>query len=149
VFEAVCGTEGPLLLLRLAGGEHAYGVDRVTADEPVLGSMFFVDPALPRASLPPTLDLAIHAWAPAVRRRSKSRGLALTARHGDASLACNDGGHGALVIDPDRHAPPRPILDAWCPLRSTDVGLLAVEADPEERHGTLVLIREATCSPPG
>jgi hypothetical protein len=138
----VCGREGPQRLLALAPGEHAYGVDRV-GDEPVLVSTFFVDPELPLSSLPPTLDLAIHAVGPCGEAPVEiARGLSLTGRHEGLALACSDGGHGAWVIDPVGGEPPRRILEAWCPLRSTDVGLLAVEAGPEARHGTLVLLRE-------
>lgn len=143
LFEPVCGSEGPHLVLPLAAGEHAYGVDREAPDEPVLVSTFFVDPSRPLASLPPTLDLAIHAVGPCGEAPIEvARGLSLTARHGSVALACNDGGHGALVIDPHGGAVPRPILHAWCPLRSTEAGLLAVEADPDERHGVLVLLRD-------
>lgn len=142
IFEEVCGREGPHLLLPLRAGEHAYGVERV-ADEPLLVSTFFVDPAVPLASLPPTLDLAIHAVDECGEAPVEvARGLSLTARHGDVALACNQGGHGAWVIDPRGGAPPRPILDAWCPLRSTAAGLVAVEAEPDARHGTLVLLRD-------
>lgn len=141
-FEAVCGSAGPHRLLRLGEGEHAYGVDRV-GDEPVLVSTYLTDPAVPLGSLPPTLDLAIHAVGPCGEAPVEvARGLSLTARHGSAVLACSDGGHGAWVIDPLGGAPPRSILEAWCPLRSTDVGLLAVEAEPDARHGTLVLLRD-------
>jgi hypothetical protein len=142
VFEAVCGREGPHRLLPLGAGEHAYGVDRV-AEEPVLVSTFLVDPSVPLAALPPTLDLVIHAVGPCGEAPVEvARGLALTARHGEVALACGEGGHGAWVIDPQGGALARPILDAWCPLRSTDAGLLAVEGEPGERHGTLVLLRD-------
>lgn len=142
VFEEVCGSEGPHRLLSLAAGEHAYGVDRV-GDEPVLVSTFFVDPSVPAASLPPTLDLAIHAVGACGEVPVElARGLSLTTRHEDVVLACGDDGHGAWVIDPSGGAPPRSILAAWCPLRSTEAGLLAVEAEPEQRHGTLVLLRD-------
>lgn len=141
-FEAVCGSEGPHRLLRLREGEHAYGVERV-GEEPVLVSTFLTDPAVPLGELPPTLDLAIHAVGPCGEApREVARGLSLTARYGGVALACSDGGHGAWVIDPLGAAPPRAILAAWCPLRSTDVGLLAVEAEPDARHGTLVLLRD-------
>lgn len=141
-FEAVCGTEGPHRLLSLGAGEHAYGVERA-GDERVLVSTFFVDPAVPLGSLPPTLDLAIHAVGPCGEAPVElGRGLALTAGHEGVWLACGDGDHGAWVIDPVGGAPPRAILDAWCPLRSTEAGLLAVEAEPEARHGTLVLLRD-------
>jgi hypothetical protein len=141
-FEAVCGGEGPQRLLSLRAGEHAYGVER-DGDERVLVSTFFVDPTVPLGSLPPTLDLAIHAVAPCGDAPMEiARGLSLTARHEGLALACSDGGHGAWVIDPVGGAPARKILEAWCPLRSTEVGLLAVEAEPEARHGTLVLLRE-------
>lgn len=141
-FEAVCGSEGPHRLLSIGEGEHAYGLERV-GDEPVLVSTYLTDPAVPLGSLPPTLDLVIHAVGPCGEAPVEvARGLSLTARHGSVVLACSDGGHGAWVIDPLGGAPPRPILEAWCPLRSTDVGLLAVEAEPEASHGTLVLLRD-------
>ena len=141
-FEAVCGSEGPHRLLLLREGEHAYGVERV-GDEPVLVSTFFTDPAVPLGSLPPTLDLAIHAVGPCGEAPVEvARGLSLTARYEGVTLACSDGGHGAWVIDPLGAAPPRAILAAWCPLRATDVGMLAVEAEPDARHGTLVLLRD-------
>jgi hypothetical protein len=142
MFEPVCGREGPQRLLTLAQGEPAYGADRA-GEEPLLVSTYLTDPARPLASLPPTLDLAIHAVGPCGEAPVEvARGLSLTSRHEGLALACSDGGHGAWVIDPFGRAPPRPILEAWCPLRSTDAGLLAVEAEPEARHGTLVLLRD-------
>lgn len=141
-FETVCTSEGPQRLLALGAGEHAYGVDRVAAAA-VLVSTFFVDPSLPLASLPPTLDLAIHAVGPCGEAPHElARGLVLTGGYDDLVLACREGGHGALVLDLDAGAPPRPLLEAWCPLRSTDAGLLAVESEPDERYGTLVLLRD-------
>lgn len=140
LFEPVCGHEGPHRLLPLAAGEHAHGVDRV--DDRLLMSTFFVDPARPLATLPPTLDLAITAVGPCGEAPVElGRGLALTARYDGLVLACGAEGHGAHVLDLEGGSPPRPILHAWCPLRSTDVGLLAVESDPDERLGSLVLLR--------
>lgn len=141
-FEPVCGSDGPHRVLPLAAGEHAYGVDRVADDGPLLVSTFFVDPERPLASLPPTLDLAITAVGPCGEAPVElARGLALTTGHRELVLACGDQGHGAHVLDLEGGAP-RPILWAWCPLRSTDAGLVAVEGGPDDRFGTLVLQRD-------
>lgn len=148
-FEPVCGSEGPRRLLSLSAGEHAYGVDRVADEDRVLVSTFFVDPSRPQSTLPPTLDLSIHAVGGCGEAPVEiARGLALTRGHADAVLGCGDDGHGAWVLDPSGVIAPRPLLAAWCPLRSTDVGLLAVEADPEERYGTLVLLRDPLAERP-
>ena len=141
-WSAVCGTEGPHRLLPLEAGEHAYRVDRGADPERVFISTFLVDPALPLSSLPPTLELRIYAVdACGENEQLVSRGLTLTSRFGDVDLACSDGGHGAWVIDSNGQ-PARPILEGWCPLRTTDAGLVTVESATDEDFGDLVLLRD-------
>lgn len=143
VFAEVCGTQGPHRLLSLAAGEHAYRIDGLPQGERVLVSTFWVDPELPLAMGAPTLDVSIHAVGPCAEDPVElARGLTLTSRHADLVLACNEDGHGAYVLDPTGAQIPRPLLEGWCPLRSTESGLLTVEADPDERYGELVLLRE-------
>ncbi|MEM7156951.1 MAG: hypothetical protein AAF799_29135 [Myxococcota bacterium] len=142
-WSAVCGTDGPHRLLPLEAGEHAYRVDRGADPERVLVSTFVVDPALPLSSLPPTLELRIHAIDPCGERPLVvARGLTLTSRFGAVDVACSDGGHGAWVIDPSGAQAPREIFGGWCPLRTTDVGLVTVEADVDRDFGDLVLLRD-------
>ncbi len=147
VFEAVCGTEGPHLVLPLAAGEHAYRIGPLPEDDRVMVSTFLVDPQIPLAQFPPTLDLEIHAVGPCGEAPTLlARGLSLTQGYDDLVLACEQDGHGAYVLDPTGAQDPRPLLDGWCPLRSTAVGLLTVEAEPSEHHGALVLLRDPSDS---
>lgn len=143
MFESVCGTEGPHLVLPLTAGEHAYRIDPLPEDDRVMVSTFLVDPQIPLAELPPTLDLVIHAVGSCAEGPTVlARGLSLTQSHEDLLLACDQDGHGAHVLDPTGAQDPRPVLDGWCPLRSTAAGLLTVEAEPSEHHGALVLLRD-------
>jgi hypothetical protein len=143
IFDEVCGTEGPHRLLSLGDGEHAYRIDPVPGSERVLVSTFVVDPAVPLAELPPTRDRVIDAVGPCGQDPVElARGLQLTSGHAGLLLACTGEGHGAHVLDPTGAQPARPIVEGWCPLRSTDAGLVAVQSEPDERHGELVLLRD-------
>lgn len=142
-WNAVCGTEGPHPLLPLAEGEHASRVEASLDEGRVLVSTFFVDPQVPLSAGPPTLDRAIVSVGTCGEQpRTLARGLSPAGRHGSLTLACGEGGHGAWALDLDGVAPPRSLIEGWCPLRSTDAGLLAVEAPPDAEHGPLVLLRD-------
>lgn len=142
-WSTVCGTEGPHRLLSLRPGEHASRVDLLPDSDRVLVSTFSVDPQIALAEFPPTLDRTIYTVGPCGEDPIEiARGLSLTTRVGALTLACGDGQHGAWVLDPTGAAPPRPILNGWCPLRSTDHGLVTVDADPEQSFGTLVVLRD-------
>ena len=146
-FGETCGTEGPHRLLSLAAGEHAYRIDSIPGHDRVLVSTFWVDPQVPLAMGSPTLDVSIHAVGPCGEDPIElARGLVLTSRHKDSILACHEDGHGAHELDPTGAQIPRSILGGWCPLRSTDAGLLTVETEPEpgRQHGPLVLLRDPT-----
>ncbi|MEM9461565.1 MAG: hypothetical protein AAGF11_45800 [Myxococcota bacterium] len=145
VFSEVCGTEGPHRLLPLATGEHAYSINSIPGSDRVLVSTFWVDPQIPLAMASPTLDHSIYAVGPCAEDPIElARGLVLSLPHGDSILACHDDEHGAYELDPTGAQIPRPLLDGWCPLRSTDAGLLTVEVEPEpeQRYGSLVLLRD-------
>ncbi len=143
LFEEVCGTEGPRRLLPLAEGEHAYRLDPLAQDDRVLVSTFFVDPSTPLAQFPPTLDLAIYAVEPCGDTAVPiAAGLSLTSGHDGLLFGCDDDDHGVYLLDPSGAQPPRLLLEGWCPLRSTAAGLVTVQAEPAERHGTLVVLRD-------
>lgn len=142
-WDAVCGREAPQLVLPLALGEHAYRIDRIADDERWLVSTFLVDPSVPLASGPPTLDRVIRAVGPCGEDAVEvARGLRPGGRHGALTLACGGDGHGTWAIDPSGVEPPRQLLGGWCPPRSTDHGLLTVDAPSDATHGALVLLRD-------
>ncbi|MCH9683324.1 MAG: hypothetical protein K0V04_17950 [Deltaproteobacteria bacterium] len=140
----VCGTEGPHRILGLAPGEHAYRIVRIEGEDRVLVSTFVVDPTIPLSEFPPTLELVTQAVGLCGEDPVEvARGLELPSRIDDRHwVGCADGGHGASLIDVTGQQPPRPLLDGWCPLRSTDHGVVTVSSAADERYGTLVIARD-------
>ncbi len=144
VWEPVCGTDGPHRLIALAPGEHAHRVVPIPGEDRVLVSTFFVDPLVPLSALPPTIDLTTYAVGSCGEDPVEvAPGLGAPARIDDRHwLGCRDGGHGALLVDIAGAEVPRLVLEGWCPLRSTDYGVIGVAAGPDERLGTLVIVRD-------
>lgn len=141
-WDTVCGSAQPHLLLPLQAGEHATRLDTLPDSDRVLVSTFWTDPQIVLSDYPPTLDRTIYSVGPCGEAPEVvASGLSLTSRVGDTIVACDDGGHGAWWLDPTGVQSPRRLFDAWCPLRATDQGALAVEAAPQERFGTAVLLR--------
>lgn len=144
-WNAVCGTDGPHRVLPLAEGEHAYRVERSVDGERVLVSAFLVDPDVPLGSGPPTLDRVIHSVGPCGEGPVEvARGLSTAGSVGAVMLACGEDGYGAWAIDPSGGVAPRQLLEGWCPVRTTDAGLLTVQAPPEATHGSLVVLEDAS-----
>lgn len=141
-WDAVCGTEGPHLVLPLADGEYAYRVERDDPGDGLLISTYLVDPLLPPGSAP-TLAEAIYGVGECGEQPVEvARGLITAGRYGTVSLACGAGQHGVWSIDPQGQQPPRLRLDGGCPARSTDAGLLTVLSPPDARYGALALLRD-------
>ena len=139
-FEETCGVEGPVELLALDPGEHAFRLDWDPSGERVLVGVFRVSG--PLSVQLDTSDRAIVSVPPCGGESAMvAEGMEYKTSYDGLTLACSVDGDALYRVDPLGVEPPALVLDGTCGVRRTDAGLVAVLAGSGS-VGRLVIVRD-------